>query len=103
MKSLPDGYFREPVVAWVISHENTERNTITVMFENGIIPCIEGEGDVISIEGTFDYTPLEVIIIPALPNCFKIFRERPDGFLKPFCYEINGVFTDSQLNELMRE
>lgn len=103
MKPLPEGYYRYPVIAWVISDDvsHGERNEQNIMFENGIIPEVDGE--LIVVEGACDRKPIKANVIPAFPNCFKIFREDENGELKLLCYEVNGIFTNYTLNQHMQK
>ena len=101
MKPLPEGYYREPIVAWVIS-TNSNGNETTVKLEAGIVPSIDGIHAVI-VENFYGCSTANTAIIPALPNSFKIFTENPDGEIAPFCYEIDGVFTVPWFNKRMGE
>ena len=123
LRELPPEYMREPVIAWSVVERDTHRSndytnkrgvlihrdrSMSTVEAHGITPCPFDDFDCTEID--WDENPItheqdavmpKISTIPAAPGTFKILKEDEHRSMVDFCYEIGGIFTDYNFNEMM--
>lgn len=109
-KKLPQGYLRDPIIAWVIAIRKSSRTRTDGKTRRPIIAVDAthliaryDEYTCAEIDWSGDDDEGEVTVLPASPNTFLIWKEREDGSCEEYCYEINGIIEDPQLAEKVRD